>query len=94
MARKRSRSGTEASARSAASLLRTLTPREREILALVASGRTSQAIADELGIALPTVKRHLANVYEKLGTANRVQASNLYHLGQASYERAANRRAS
>jgi DNA-binding CsgD family transcriptional regulator len=62
--------------------LHTLTRREREILALVATGQTSANIADQLGIKLPTVKRHLLNMYRKLGTANRVQASNLYHLGR------------
>ena len=94
MGRRRSRSRIDSIAPSDVERLRALTPREFEVLALVAAGRTSKAVADELEIALPTVKRHLANVYEKLGTANRVQASNLYHLGQASYERAANRRAS
>ena len=86
--------GTEPTAPSAAAALGTLTPREQEVLGLVASGRTSQSIADELGIALPTVKRHLANVYDKLGTANRVQASNVYHLAHATFDRAADRRAS
>jgi DNA-binding CsgD family transcriptional regulator len=74
--------------------VQSLTRRELEILGLVASGRRSQSIADELGIALPTVKRHLANIYEKLGTANRVQASNLYHLAQGTYGKRPVRRAS
>ena len=94
MGRRRSRSRIDSIAPSDVELLETLTPRESEVLGLVASGRTSKSIADELGIALPTVKRHLANIYEKLGTANRVQASNLYHLGEATYERAAGRRVS
>jgi DNA-binding CsgD family transcriptional regulator len=94
LGRRRSRSRIEATAQSAAGLLQTLTPRELEVLALVASGETSQSIADELGIALPTVKRHLVNVYDKLGTANRVQASNLYHRAQVPDGEAADRRAS
>ncbi len=58
-----------------------LTPREREILAQLATGATSSQIATQFGIAVPTTKRHLANIYRKLGCANRVQASNIYHLG-------------
>ena len=92
--RRRSRSRIEPPAPSDPELVRSLTPRELEILGLVASGRRSQSIADELEIALPTVKRHLANIYEKLGTANRVQASNLYHLAYGTYDRPADRRAS
>jgi DNA-binding CsgD family transcriptional regulator len=58
-----------------------LTPREHEILAELATGATSSEIAEQLGIAVPTIRRHLANIYGKLGCSNRVQASNLYHLG-------------
>jgi DNA-binding CsgD family transcriptional regulator len=74
----RTQQPTPAQARDA---LLELTRRELEILALVATGETSASIAAQLGIKLPTVKRHLLNIYRKLGTANRVQASNLYHLG-------------
>lgn len=58
-----------------------LTPREREILAQLATGATSSEIAARFGIAVPTTKRHLANIYRKLGCSNRVQASNIFHLG-------------
>jgi DNA-binding CsgD family transcriptional regulator len=61
--------------------LRMLSAREHEILGRLATGLTASAIAGELGIAVPTVKRHLANIYAKLGCHNSVQASNLYHLG-------------
>jgi DNA-binding CsgD family transcriptional regulator len=61
--------------------LQKLTPREREILATLATGATSREISEQLGITVSTAKRHLANIYRKLGCANRVQASNLYHLG-------------
>ena len=61
--------------------LAALTPREREILAELATGATSSEIAEQFGIAVPTTKRHLANIYRKLGCSNRVQASNIYHLG-------------
>jgi DNA-binding CsgD family transcriptional regulator len=58
-----------------------LTSREREILATLATGATSRDIAEQHGITVPTAKRHLANIYRKLEVSNRVQASNLYHLG-------------
>lgn len=47
-----------------------LTERELQIARRVASGETNQAIADELGIALRSVKRHRQNVMEKLGASS------------------------
>ncbi len=41
---------------------------------LVAVGRRSQAIADQLVISPATVKRHIANAYGKLGVGNRTEA--------------------
>ena len=61
--------------------LQALTPRERQILELVAAGLTSPSIAAELGMKVPTVKTHLRSTYAKLGVNNRVQATNIYHLG-------------
>jgi DNA-binding CsgD family transcriptional regulator len=52
----------------------TLSPRQREILELVASGRTSKEIAAALGISESTVNWHLANVFAKLGASNRAEA--------------------
>ena len=51
-----------------------LTPRERQILALVAEGKTNGHIADELCIAHGTVRRHLENAYAKLGVHTRTAA--------------------
>ncbi|HQY31035.1 MAG TPA: LuxR C-terminal-related transcriptional regulator, partial [Thermomicrobiales bacterium] len=51
-----------------------LTTREVEILRLVASGMRNQEIADQLFIGLATVKRHLANLYGKLGVQHRTEA--------------------
>jgi DNA-binding NarL/FixJ family response regulator len=51
---------------------RPLTPREREIVVLVAQGRSGQEIARELTISPKTVERHLANVRAKLGVRDRV----------------------
>ena len=50
-----------------------LTPREEEVLARVASGRTNAEIADELFISLSTTKTHLASLMSKLGARNRVE---------------------
>ncbi len=47
--------------------LRVLTPREVEVLTLVAEGRTNQEIADQLVLSIKTVQAHRANVMEKLG---------------------------
>ena len=51
----------------------TLTPREREIVALVAAGRSNRAIAAELFISPATAARHVANILAKLGFTSRTQ---------------------
>lgn len=55
-------------------LLEPLTDREREVLRLLAHGRSNREIARELVIAVGTVKRHVSNVLGKLGVASRTQA--------------------
>lgn len=57
-----------------AALHEPLTAREREILAMLADGHRNQDIADELVISLATVKRHVANLYGKLGVTHRTEA--------------------
>ena len=52
-----------------------LSARELEVLRLVAAGRSNQQIADELVISLNTVRRHVSNVFDKTGAANRVEAA-------------------
>jgi non-specific serine/threonine protein kinase len=52
-----------------------LTPREREVLALVAAGKTDRQIADELFVARRTASTHVANLLAKLGAANRAEAA-------------------
>ncbi len=52
-----------------------LTPREKEVLSLVAKGYTNRDIADTLKISENTVKKHLSNIMEKLHLENRVQAA-------------------
>ena len=51
-----------------------LTAREREVLAFVAEGRTNAEIARLLWISADTVRKHLENVYEKLGVHSRTAA--------------------
>lgn len=53
----------------------TLTPREMEILLLIAEGKTNQEIADELFIALKTTKVHVSNILSKLELQDRTQAA-------------------
>jgi DNA-binding CsgD family transcriptional regulator len=52
-----------------------LTPREAEILRLVADGGTNKEIAAGLGISVHTVERHVQNAYRKIGARNRADAS-------------------
>lgn len=51
-----------------------LNPREYEILELIAKGYSNQQIADQLFLALPTIKTHTSNLYSKLGVQSRTQA--------------------
>ena len=51
-----------------------LTPRELEVLSLLPSGATANAIGAVLFLTEATIKTHLANLYRKLGAANRAQA--------------------
>jgi len=51
-----------------------LTAREVEVLQLVARGRTNGEIARDLYISINTVKRHLNNIFMKLGVTTRIQA--------------------
>jgi LuxR family maltose regulon positive regulatory protein len=55
-------------------LVEPLTPREMDVLGLIAAGQRNQEIADELVISLATVKRHISNLYGKLGVSHRTQA--------------------
>ncbi len=53
--------------RSTQERLAILTPREREVLALIAEGRSNRSIADRLAIAVKTVEAQVATVFSKLG---------------------------
>ena len=51
-----------------------MTDRELQVLDLLAVGRPNQQIADELVVALETVKEHVSHILAKLGAANRTRA--------------------
>jgi NarL family two-component system response regulator LiaR len=60
-----------------------LTPRERQVLALVAEGLSNSEIADRLVISLSTAKRHVSSVITKLGASSRTEAATMavrHHL--------------
>jgi LuxR family maltose regulon positive regulatory protein len=57
------------------SLIEPLTPRELEVLQLLAEGLTNPEIARQLFISLPTVKSHARNIYGKLGVHGRREAA-------------------
>jgi DNA-binding NarL/FixJ family response regulator len=52
-----------------------LTPREMQVLALLATGRTNRAIASELVISEKTVAAHVSSVFTKLGLSSRSAAT-------------------
>jgi DNA-binding NarL/FixJ family response regulator len=57
-----------------------LTPREIEILQLVAEGHSNSKLARMLWVTEQTVKFHLSNVYRKLNVSNRTEASRWAHM--------------
>ncbi|TBL70054.1 response regulator [Paenibacillus thalictri] len=56
-----------------------ITAREREVLLLIAEGKTNQEIADELHIGIKTVKTHVSNLLMKLELADRTQLAIYAH---------------
>jgi DNA-binding NarL/FixJ family response regulator len=56
-----------------------LSPRELEVLRLVASGETNRAIAASLVLSERTVDRHVSNIYAKLGVSSRAAATTYAH---------------
>jgi len=55
-------------------LIEPLSARELEVLKLIEAGCSNQEIAAQLVISIPTVKRHISNIYAKLGATSRTQA--------------------
>jgi DNA-binding NarL/FixJ family response regulator len=52
-----------------------LSARELEVLRLIAAGRTSKEIAEELVVSVPTVERHITHIYTKIGARGRAEAT-------------------
>jgi LuxR family maltose regulon positive regulatory protein len=57
-----------------AALPEPLTPREEEVLGLMAAGLTNREIAEQLVVSPETVKKHTSNIYGKLGVSKRTEA--------------------
>lgn len=57
--------------------IESLSPRQREVLLLVAAGKSNLEISEELSCSLNTVKRHVTAVLQKLHLPNRTRAANL-----------------
>jgi DNA-binding NarL/FixJ family response regulator len=64
--------------RAAAERLATLSPRESDVLRLVAAGLSNADVGARLRMSEPSVKTHVSRVLTKLDCANRVQAALLY----------------
>jgi DNA-binding NarL/FixJ family response regulator len=58
-----------------------LSAREREVLVHLAAGARNREIAEALTISLYTVKRHVQNIFQKLGVASRGDAAAMYRAG-------------
>ncbi|HEU4321083.1 MAG TPA: helix-turn-helix transcriptional regulator [Acidimicrobiia bacterium] len=57
--------------------LEDLTPREREVVALIARGYEYREISEDLGISQKTLETHMRNVFDKLGVASRSEVTRL-----------------
>jgi DNA-binding NarL/FixJ family response regulator len=69
-------------------LLEEMTPRELEVLRLMAEGKTNQEIAESLFITRATAKVHVQHIFRKLGVSDRTQAVvHAFKLGLAPYRK-------
>ena len=76
--------GLDAARARARRLTDALTPRELEVLRLLARGLTNQAIANELVVREGTVKYHVKNILRKLGATSRADAVSRYAPGRGA----------
>jgi LuxR family maltose regulon positive regulatory protein len=72
--RQRTEGGDSAPVASLSSLIEPLSDRELEVLELIAAGHSNRGIAEELVVAVSTVKSHINNIYRKLDVSSRTQA--------------------
>jgi DNA-binding NarL/FixJ family response regulator len=56
-------------------LIERLTPREREVVMLIAQGYTYRQVASKLGMKVKTLETHMAHIFQKLGVATRAEVS-------------------
>jgi DNA-binding NarL/FixJ family response regulator len=70
-----SSSGRTTDERAGASPLEVLSPRDLDVLRLIARGRTNQQISQELLVSVSTVKKHVHQIITKLGVSDRTQAA-------------------
>jgi DNA-binding CsgD family transcriptional regulator len=80
--------GTPARTGAARSLVRLLTKRERDVIALIATGRETQEIAEALHVSPATVRTHVRNSMAKLGAHTRAQLVALVVAGDEAREAA------
>lgn len=57
-----------------------ITPREKEVLHLLAKGMTYLEMSVQLGVTTETVKKHLKNIYRKLKVSNKIAALNRFKI--------------
>jgi DNA-binding CsgD family transcriptional regulator len=72
--------------RSAVSGPGSLTPTERRVAELAASGLTNRQLAEALFVTVKTVETHLARAYQKLGTRSRAELTRLIGESSPGYE--------
>lgn len=70
-----------------AAQITSLSRRQHEVLDLIVSGKSNQAIADELGLTTPTVKMHVSGIFKKLNVRNRTEAVAKYSELKQSAQR-------
>ncbi len=61
-----------------------LSPRERQVVAILSRGETNRAIAARLGISVATVKDHVHRALAKTGASNRTELARLWHARRVS----------
>jgi DNA-binding CsgD family transcriptional regulator len=75
----------------------TLTPREKEIMYLAADGEENKTIGTVLGISEETVKRHLSNIFDKVGCSTRTHLAVWWlsrnQISRSQYDEVVNERA-
>ncbi len=80
------RSADDEAALAARAALDRLSPRQREVLTLLAVGRSNPELAAELGIRPATAKKHVEHILERLGVGTRLAAARIHLLGSQAHE--------